>query len=92
MAATFAFYVRNSHVSYTGFVRSHHPEIASWPNYRADWQRRNAVASGAENIRRSVRRYEFMDMISRHKRDSHPVRENMAAFELDGRPLSSRRF
>jgi 4-amino-4-deoxy-L-arabinose transferase-like glycosyltransferase len=63
MAATFAFYARNSHVFYTGFVRGHHPEITRWANYLADWQARNAVALGAEAIQRSVRRYEYMDMI-----------------------------
>ena len=63
MAATFAFYARRSHVSYTGFVRSRHPEITRWANYLADWQAPNAVASGAEAIQRHARPYEYMDMI-----------------------------
>jgi 4-amino-4-deoxy-L-arabinose transferase-like glycosyltransferase len=62
MTATFAFYARNAHVTYTGFVQTDHPEIYRFSD-TSIWNRRGIIHEAAEALRREASRYEYLDLI-----------------------------
>jgi 4-amino-4-deoxy-L-arabinose transferase-like glycosyltransferase len=63
LAATFAFYARDTHVRDLGFVQVQHPEVYALQGMQADWGRPSAVADGLRTIAREAGHYRYLDLV-----------------------------
>lgn len=63
MAATFAYYARESPVAMRGFVRDDHPEIFRLHDYVADWNRPDAVDAAVTAIVAQAAHYRCIDVL-----------------------------
>lgn len=74
LASSFAFYARNTHVTYRGFVRSNHPEIFRLDGYAADWSEKGVALASAAAIGREAHGYHYLNVIvDRRARDEGQV-------------------
>lgn len=63
MAATFAFYARNSGVRYSGFVQTDHPEIYRLQDEASAWGKPTVISDEIQMIARESDRYRYLDFV-----------------------------